>query len=233
MDYEPTYVLLHGINNSPASWGPLQSAFPLGTRFVVPTLPALEDVDTIAAELLADLPAQFVLVGHSFGGYVSLSMLEQAPDRIQALIMVNSLDNADTESAAAGRRVKAEQAAGGAYEEIARASTARTYHPDNARRADLMAQREVAIAEYGSERFRAHQEASACRPDRRRVLADSSVPLCVVCATDDLVIPAEKQRQMAESVGARFHAISGAGHMLPSEQPEALAETIRSWIAEI
>ncbi|MFL4473072.1 alpha/beta fold hydrolase [Paeniglutamicibacter sp. MACA_103] len=233
MNNDPTYVLLHGINNSPSSWGSLRAAFPQDSHILTPALPALDDVDSIAATLLADLPPRFILVGHSFGGYVALSMLERYPDRIRALVLVNSLDNADTDVAAAGRRVKAQQAAQGAYGDIARASTAKTYHPDNAHRDDLMAQREAALAEYGAERFSAHQEASARRPDRRDMLLRSRVPLCVVAAKDDAVIAAEKQRLMAESVDAQFHALSGAGHMLPSEQPEALARVILGWVAEI
>lgn len=233
MDNDPIYVLLHGINNSPTSWDSLRAAFPQNVHILTPALPALDDVDSIAATLLADLPSRFILVGHSFGGYVALSMLEREPDRIRALVLVNSLDSADTDATAAGRRVKAEQAAQGDYGSIARASTAKTYHPDNVHRDDLMAQREAALVEYGAERFSAHQEASARRPDRRDMLLRSSVPLCVVTAKDDEVIAAEKQQLMAESAGAQFHALSGAGHMLPSEQPEALARVILGWIAEL
>jgi pimeloyl-ACP methyl ester carboxylesterase len=221
-------ILLHGINNSPSTWESVAAQLPEGSAFT-PFLPPLADVDLMARRLLDELPESFVLVGHSFGGYVSLAMLAAAPERIEALVLVNSLDTADTPAAAVSRREKVRLAMGGGYEELANATTAKTYHPDSLQRVDLMEQRNRAISEYGAARFCAHQEASARRPDRSELLKHASVPTLVVSAADDLVISAARQREMALRAGARFESISGAGHMLPAERPEALANILLRW----
>lgn len=226
------FVLLHGINNSPSSWQAVAARLPEGST-CTPLLPPLEDVDLMARHLLDELPQRFVLVGHSFGGYVSLALLAAAPARIEALVLVNSLDTADTPAAAANRRAKAEQAAGGSYLQLAEAATARTYHPDSLLRTDLMEERSRAISEYGPERFRAHQEASARRPDRSELLRHTAVPTLVVGADGDEVISASRQRDMAQRTGASFESIPDAGHMLPAERPEALADVLLRWTAGI
>ncbi|WP_112322777.1 alpha/beta fold hydrolase [Oceanibium sediminis] len=219
-----------GINNTAATFDGLRRHMPAGHSVITTDCPAIDDIDGIAHALLAGAPERFVVLGHSFGGYVALAMLAAAPERIAGVVLVNSNDWADTETVAATRREKAARAEQGEYAELAAAASARAYHPDNAGRADLLAERAAGLENYGPERFAAHMRACAARPDRSELLKAAGRPVLVISGDHDVVIPTERQTQMAQRLGAEQTIIATAGHMLPAEQPEALAKALSEWI---
>ncbi len=190
------------------------------------------DVDDLAVEVLATLPEMFLPVGHSFGDYVSLAILEREPARIEGLMLVGTLDNADTETGAENRRQKAREAADGGYSEIAEAASARACHPRDATRVDLLESRSQAIAEYGPDLLVAHQMAAARRHHRSAVLSNAKLPRPVASGDADVVIPTAKQHAMAQRTGADFRIVPRPGHMLPAERPRALAGVISQWLTD-
>lgn len=223
-------VFLPGVNNSASGWQPIIDA--LGSDLTAQAIncPPLESVDEIAEALLTELPERFVVVGHSFGGYVALAMLANAPERLQSVVLINSSDGSDSPAGAENRVAKAAEAAAGNYERLANAASVRAYHPRNNGNEQLASDRATGIAEYGVQRYVAHQRASAVRPDRAAVLASSSVPVLVIAADADQVIAPERQRAMALRAGTRFVTVENTGHMLPAEEPRAVADLIAAWI---
>ncbi|WP_313138042.1 alpha/beta fold hydrolase [Paracoccus jeotgali] len=226
------FLFLPGINNTAATFDDTCRNIPEPHQAEAIDLPALDDVDAIARAVLADAPPRFVVAGHSFGGYVALAVLAAAPERVDGVVLINSNDWSDSEAVAAGREDKARQAEAGDYAKLADAASARAYHPKNAGREDLLQERATALTAYGAERFAAHQRASAGRPDRGEMLRDSGKPILIVTADQDVVIPTERQSDMAERLGAEQVIIAQAGHMLPAEQPKALAEALNAWAAK-
>lgn len=224
-------LFIPGINNTAQTFAGTISHLPEGLNGVSYDCPALETVEAVAEELLAKAPEKFIVCGHSFGGYVALAMLALAPERLAGIALVNSNDWADSETLAATRRDKAQQALDGAYEELANAASARAYHPDNAGRADLLEERAAGLTGYGAERYAAHSRACAVRPDRGELLAATRLPKIVIVADQDVVVPTAKQLDMAKRTGATSVVIETAGHMLPAEQPAALAEALSNWVS--
>lgn len=105
-------------------------------------------------------------------------------------------------------------------------------HPDAAAKPEIAALRLKIAAAYGAERFIAHQHASKVRPDRTSLLAQASIPMLFVAAEDDKVIAAEQVRRMAEAVPrARLSVVPRGGHLVPIEQPGAVAALLADWIA--
>ncbi|WP_334192174.1 alpha/beta fold hydrolase [Pararhodobacter sp.] len=225
-----TLLLIPGINNTPATFTPMIAAMPEGIACRALECPALPDVDAIARSILAQAPPRFVVAGHSFGGYVALAVLVQAAERVDGVILINSATGADSPAAAAAREDRARQAEAGGYAALVEAASARAYHPRNAANPSLQAERAQSVRDYGPARFAAHSRACAQRPDRTALLRDSGKPVLVVAADQDAVIATEAQAGMAERLGARFCVIPEAGHMLPAEQPQALARVIADWL---
>lgn len=79
-----------------------------------------------------------------------------------------------------------------------------------------------------------------CPPETRRAatagllrfsvadqLATITVPTVVVCGTQDLVVPFGHSERIAEGIpGARLVALPGAGHLIPWERPNQVADEI-------
>lgn len=231
-------VLLHGINNTPGTWtrlhACLQDLMPEGAVTIdTPLLGECADVGDIAEALLCTLPPQFVVVGHSFGGYVALELLHRAPRRVLGLGLVNSHDGADS-AASAGRREQSIQTArAGGFVQLACGATAASYHPDHLDDRELMDERRSTVASYGVDAFVAHQRAAAHRVERRSTLVAADLPLLVVAGDDDRVVPVQSQREMARAIGATFVLVERAGHMLPAEQPLALATVLAPWLTDV
>jgi pimeloyl-ACP methyl ester carboxylesterase len=225
-------LLLHGVNNTPNAWLSVRNLLEEhGHECITVFLPASNSVDDIATQILQGLPlGQYWVVGHSFGGMVALALAQLAPERTAGVALVNSSVTADTEMARSARAERVLKAEAGQYAELANAASDRAYHPANKGRPDLLEAREVDIAAYGAERYIAHQKAMACRPDRSQFLRDFSAPKLAVIAEGDVVIPAESQAIVALECGMSIVKIPLAGHMLPMEQPAALASALLTWV---
>ena len=223
------WVFLHGINNTPGVWDPVVAYMSPKPPVKTPEYPAVTCIEDIADLFWEQLPDACVLVGHSFGGYVALGMLAKSPERVAGIALVNSHTREDSEGARELREKSATAAESGKYTKLVEAVSDRVYHPDNLGRLDLSQQREADTRDYGPVRFSAHQRACAARPDREALFSSYSGPKIVVASEVDLVIDPEDQRVMAQKCGASFKSISGAGHMLPAEQPVRLAEQLSNW----
>ena len=51
---------------------------------------ALDDLDDVLGDLLADLDARPVLVGHSLGGYLALAFAATRPDSARGVVVINT-----------------------------------------------------------------------------------------------------------------------------------------------
>ena len=222
-------VLVPGLNNSAGTWRDVLAAFPEDVTGIAVDCPPLPDVDAVADALLADLPERFVAVGHSFGGYVVMAMLARQPGRVAGLVLVNTGDNADNSEQAAARIARSREVAAGdeaGYEAFAMGLAARAYHPEHTGDEKLLADRLSGVREYGAKRYVQHLIACANRPDRAALLAGTDVPILVLTADHDQVVPTDMQTEMAERIGARQRIVPTSGHMLPAEQPAAVADAI-------
>jgi pimeloyl-ACP methyl ester carboxylesterase len=225
-------ALVPGLNNTNAVFKGVVAALPEQVRAHALDNPPLESVEAIARHWLARLPERFWLAGFSFGGYVSLAMLEAAPERVRGIAMVCTAPHADSPETAQRRLAALASVAQGRYHEMVDAQAANAFHPDSLPDAALMAARRDMVRAYGPERYAAHVRATAARPDRSALL-DGRIPTLVVTADGDKVIPPGKVQDYARTIpGARVAVVPGAGHLLPMEQPTELARLLARWMAE-
>ncbi|HEV2571322.1 MAG TPA: alpha/beta hydrolase [Beijerinckiaceae bacterium] len=224
-------VLVPGVNNTRETWKGVITALPATITSHPVDCAALPSVEEIAADLLERAPPRFHLAGFSFGGYVALAMLEQAPERIEGLALICTSSFADTEQQRAARDAAAAAAERGEHMKLVEGPGAIALHPDAAGDPAIAALRLRIARDYGEKRFIAHQYASKARPDRTVLLATASMPCLLVAAEDDRVIPLDTMRRMQLSAPrARWVSVPRAGHLLPIEQPVVLAEALRHWI---
>ena len=224
-------VLIPGINNTRATWDGVIAALPPGITARAEDCAALPTVEAVAADLLPRLPPRFHLCGFSFGGYVALALFAQAPQRVASLVMLATTSFADTPQQQVARDTAAAAAQRGEHMTLVAGPGAIALHPTAAADPAIAALRLRIARDYGAERFIAHQFASKARPDRTALLAGAKLPMLFIASGDDKVIPPDAVRRMADAVPlAKFETIPGAGHLVPIEQPTAVARLLGDWV---
>ncbi|PID05692.1 MULTISPECIES: alpha/beta fold hydrolase [unclassified Sporosarcina] len=229
--YAENLVLIPGLNNTKQTWDGVLEALPKTINAFPVDVPAIPNIDDIAKDLLKDLPEKFHLVGHSFGGFVALAILANAPERVSALSLVGTNAEADSETGKEFRKKAIARVEAGEYEDMVNAAAHRTFHPDNLDNAELQEIREQMLIDYGPDRYIAHAKAIMNKPDRGSLLANTDIPYLFIASKDDLVIPLESTKAMLEyAPNAVFKTIEKTGHLAPLEQPEALTEILLPWL---
>ena len=221
-------------------------AFPLDSRMWAPQLDAVgstrlvlapdlrgfgrnrqcmlpESVDGHARDMLelldrASAP-RAIVVGLSMGGYIAFGMLRLAPERIAGLLLADTKAAADSPETRKGRdeRIARLQRDGvGFLPDEMIPSLAAPSCPDSIKlelRRLILEQDPISVA--------AALRVLRDRPDSSGLLGRIQVPTTFVCGEADTLTPPSVMREMAERVsGARYVAVSGAGHMSNLEAPE-------------
>lgn len=237
-------VLLHAFPLDSRMWDGLRPV--LGEAVITPDLPgfgsappaAATDLDEAAAAVLATLDRlgveRAVVGGCSMGGYVTMALLRQAPERVAGLILVNTKASADTDGAREKRYATAAKAEsegiGGLADDMLTTllgpTTIATRPAVEARlRALIGAQSPAAVAWA--------QRAMAARPHSFDVLRGADVPALVLRGTEDALIPGEEADAMVAALPhADYVEIAGAGHLAPLELPDEVAAAVAGWLAE-
>ncbi|MGX7953309.1 alpha/beta fold hydrolase [Tsuneonella sp. HG249] len=196
------------------------------------------DQDSIAemAELVGrtiDGPA--AVVGFSMGAIVAAELARRAPERVAALGLLAFNATADLPERAAVRPRQQEAVRGGQLETLVADELKPHYLAEENRgdRALLDTVMEMARA-LGPDAFIAQSEALRLRGDLRPVLPDFTMPVLLACGSEDRLCPPEWHRRWADMIGpnARLTEVPGAGHLLPLEKSDAIADTLISWLAE-
>jgi pimeloyl-ACP methyl ester carboxylesterase len=224
-------ALVPGLNNTAAVWDAVVPHLGAAARCHAFDNAAADNLDAIADDWLARLPPRFHLAGFSFGGYVALTMLAKAPERVVGMAMVCTTPFADIPAQAAAREKSIATARDGGYRTMVAAQAGAAFHPDSLTDAAMMARREAMVDVYGAERFIAHQCAALSRSDRTELLAGYDGPVLIVAATGDNAFPLKIMQRFADAMPrARFETVDRSGHLLPMEQPKALAGILSDWL---
>lgn len=222
-------VLIPGLSNTAELWSGVLEHLPSQQVMHAECAP-LENIDAIAADLLARLPERFALAGYSFGGYVALAIMARAPQRVERLALLSTGASADAPDAKLGREKLLGLASAGRYGEITARLHPFVVHASRVPDAELLAQRERMASDYGAACFIAHSRAIMARPDRSELLPRIAVPALVAVGRDDKVTPLAGAQAMAIAIpGAQLAVFEDCGHMAPLERPAELAAALRAW----
>ena len=172
--------------------------------------PSFEDSVT---DLLARAPAQFALVGTSYGGNLAIEVALAAPERVTALWLMGCDPAAPTPGGP--------DLVGGL-----------TATPDAVidMLAGLVVHRDAAVAAAAFKDM-AHRVGGPAGADQARALAARQettsrlgalhMPALVLWGEDDALVPASVGRILADALPhAHFHTLPGCGHLPTLEQPQ-------------
>lgn len=207
-------------------------------------LPLREEVAPLVADLtldgtivamarrtLAAAPPSFALAGLSMGGYVALEIMRQAPDRVTHLALLDTSARPDTDERREARRKDIENVRIGKF-----IGVSRSLLPSLLAKRNLdtpLAEEVQAMAERcGQDAYIRQQQAILGRIDSRPTLPGITVPTLIGVGTEDSLTPPELAEEMASAVPhADITRFARSGHLPTMENPQAVAEALRNWLA--
>jgi len=202
-----------------------------GTMPVVADLTGADSMALLAAGALAQAPAErFVLAGLSMGGYVALEMMRQAPQRIEALALLDTTARPDTTEATAARH-QLMTLAQSDFPAVSRRLMPRLVHPQRLSDEALTTVISSMADDVGKDAFLRQERAIIDRIDSRPYLGRIDCPVLVLCGREDALMPLEVHEEMAAGIpNARLTVIEHCGHLSTLERPEEVTGAMKAWI---
>ena len=206
----------------------------LARQVRVPDVTGQDSVAGMAPGVLDAAPERFALAGLSMGGYVSLEVVRQAPERVEALALLDTSARSDTPEQTEARLALVGLARSGRFDEVWRLLLPKIVHPDRVEHPEIRSTvREMAHA-VGPEGFERQERAIIGRPDRRGDLSAVSCSTLVLCGRDDALTPPRLHQELADGIpGARLCQIEDCGHLSTLERPEAVTRAMRAWLRNL
>lgn len=190
-----------------------------------------DSMAAIARRILADAPPRFALAGLSMGGYISLEIVRQAPERVAKLALLDTSARAEVPEQAQRRQKVIELAKSGRFAEVPDLQFPVFVHRNRQGDAALKRLVRTMAEETGAQAFLRQQQAIISRKEARPGLSAIACPTLVLVGDgDELTPPAMSQETAAAISGSRLLVISDCGHLSTVERPQAVTQAMVEWM---
>ncbi|WP_449470059.1 alpha/beta fold hydrolase [Sphingobium chungangianum] len=208
----------------------ISALWPHGPITVASTLEG-ETVGEVARRILKTAPPRFALAGISMGGYISLEIMRQAPERVSRLALLDTTARPDTPEQTVQRRLTLEEARTGDFLSTALAGLTTLLHPERRGEVSLRDLNQRMARSVGLEGFARQLELIISRPDSRPFLSAISIPTLVLVGDTDALTPVERAQEIAENIpGTKLVIVPKCGHLSTIEQPQVVSSALVDWI---
>lgn len=230
----PHLVLLHGYLESLEIWGDFKDL--LAEQFTVISIdlpgfglsPSFSETHSmeIYAEAVLSVTKnlgvdKFLLVGHSLGGYVSLSILENHPSFLKGLCLFHSHPFPDSEQTISKRKREICLVNKGKQELIFNINIPNAFSPHNLEKMEKVIDNAKTIAaKTPPEGIIAALNGMMIRPSREKVLKETNVPVLLMLGKNDNYLPYEEvglKINLPEN--GKIFILKNSGHMGFAEEP--------------
>ena len=222
----PQLVMLPALGADSRLWQPVIDE--LGAEFDCTVIRGEgKTIEAMADDVLSKAPKEFILVGISMGGYLSLEIALRNTGRVKALALFNTSAVAAPEDRRQNSIDLISLVESGAFQRAIDRTTPVVSRgiPEIQRLAAAMTR------ELGPRVFVDQQRAVLGRSDRRAELNTITCPTLVVGSNEDTVTPPKLSEDLAHRLpNARLVLINGSGHFTPLEQPAEAAAALADFI---
>lgn len=231
----PPLVLVPGLLCDSRLWNAQAEGLAgLADSVHVPDVTGHDSMRGLASAVLEEAPERFALAGLSMGGYVALEITRQAPERVEALALLDTSARPDTPEQTETRLALIELARDGRFDEVWRTLLPKIVHPDRVEDPDIVSAVEGMANSVGPEAFERQERAIIGRPDSRPALAGISCPTLVLCGRDDALTPPHLHEELTDGIpGARLRVVDRCGHLSTLERPEETTDAMREWLGAL
>jgi pimeloyl-ACP methyl ester carboxylesterase len=225
-------VLIPGMMCDARMWGAV--AFAFAERPVHHALPVEGSTTTaMASAILRDAPPRFALAGLSMGGIVAMEMLQQAPERIERLALLDTNPRAEADKVKLGRAAQIERVNAGDLAGVLRDEMKPYYLSPRTSDPSILALCMQMALDLGPEIFIRQSLALRDRFDRQDALALFHRPALVLTGEDDRLCPLHRHELIhALMPQSRLVIVPDAGHLPTLENPTPTIAALRRWLEE-
>lgn len=222
-------VFLHGFGEDERVWTDFLPFHTFSFPVICPAYAEWIDCATLAEyarKIVSSLPLadDFILVGHSMGGYIALEIASQFPDRVKQVVMLHSTFVADTEEKKINRDRTADL--------LEKKGTAFFIGPFLPNLFATVSQELIATL---AERYRtlpaagliAATKAMRDRSDFTTFVQTSNIPFLFILGEQDALISPES---ITRFVKKSVVILPNVGHQGTYEAPKAVAEAINQFV---
>ena len=232
-------VLLHGFGEDSTIFNNQINAFKGKCQLIIPDIPGtgnsylnynevLADMGTLAdciKALLYNLQIEkCILLGHSMGGYITLSFAEKYPDCLLAFGLIHSTAFADTTEKITNRKrgitLMEEYGAASFLKNTLPNLFSSVYKEQNNDELNNLINQ---FSHITTEACVFYYTAMIARTDKTSVLKNNKLPVLFVIGEDDIAAPmADVLQQVSLPMVSSIHILKKVGHMSMVEAPDKL-----------
>jgi pimeloyl-ACP methyl ester carboxylesterase len=173
-----------------------------------------------------------VIGGVSMGGYATMALVRAHSDRVQAIILADTTQNADDDAGRARREEVAQAAEKRGMAAIVDAFLPRLLGP--AARPDVKARVEAIIRANKPEGSAAALRGMARRPASKDVLGIFDRPALVIVGEDDGITGPDRAAEMVAVLKkSQLIRITGAGHLANLEAPDPFNRALDNFLGAL
>ncbi|WP_181702968.1 alpha/beta fold hydrolase [Chthonobacter albigriseus] len=191
-------------------------------------------IQEIADALVGELPARFVLVGLSMGGYIAFELMRKVPERVSVLVLMDTTARPDSAESKERRERLIGVAEAGRFHEVPGLQFSALVHQSRLGDVSLAGTVRTMAENTGAEVFIRQQTAIMSRVDSRPDLGRIVCPTLVVVGDGDAITPPEVAQEIADGIpGARLATMPVCGHLSSLERPAAVTYALVQFLADV
>lgn len=222
-------VLIPGYMLDESLWNVVVNEMPKEWEILRATLKEGRTIKEIAQNIAENAPKNFILIGFSLGGYIARSIAEQFPEKVNALILIASSLRSDSEEQKNQKLTAIRLNSKQTFRGLSSISIEKTLHPSNAQNRTLVKRIQEMGKTLGYEEFVKQSMLDRSSYDMSKI----TCPTLIISGADDQLRSNEEATELLDQLPhAKLEIIKNTGHMIPIEQPKALASVISNWLSE-
>jgi pimeloyl-ACP methyl ester carboxylesterase len=188
------------------------------------------------AALLDELEIERVVLGGlSMGGYVALAFYRRFSLRVRALILADTLSQADTTEARHNREAQAEKILKEGMSSIADDFLKKVLTPATlSQHTEITERVREMVITTKRQGAAAALRGMAMRPDQTDFLQEIIAPTLIIVGSEDRLTPPVDAEMMHRGIrGSRLEIIEGASHLSNLERPAEFNRALKNFLDEL
>lgn len=229
MSIETPVLFLPGTLCDERLWMPVWQHLDCHQRSYVPLQWAdtFEQMMMLTADRVTAFTQPAHLVGFSMGGFIATQFALAHPESVASLTLIGYASCGLSKTELSHRQQLIKTINSGKYKGSNTNRNKQFLHPEHPQKSELLAVINAMGDDLGGQVLKAHIQATTPRPSLTQALSNLTIPVNIIASKTDAVVPFSDIQEMHQGCQqSQLSTIDNAGHMMPLEQPQQVAEIL-------